>query len=173
MMAGFVVLGGCSIGFGHALRRVMAHRPAGPWLVVVAGAATVAAGVFRRDHVLLTGPGFAGESWHNQVHDVVSGLAYGTMLAAPLILGHSLREKPGWAVVARPVQALALASALSLAVFSSGMLDPWNGLVQRVAVSLALTAEVVLAARVLTLPLPQATENPASAVRSGPGVATS
>jgi hypothetical protein len=29
---------------------------------VVAGAASVAAGVFRRDHMLLAGPGFAGES---------------------------------------------------------------------------------------------------------------
>ena len=31
MMAAFVVLGACSIGFGAALRRVAGHRPAGPW----------------------------------------------------------------------------------------------------------------------------------------------
>ena len=112
MMAGFVVLGACSIGLGAALGRVAASRSAGPWLVVVAGAAAVAAGVFRRDHMLLTGPGFAGESWHNQVHDVVSGVAYGVMLAAPLLLGRRFRDDPDWAVLSRPVQVLALVSAV-------------------------------------------------------------
>jgi hypothetical protein len=38
MMAGFVVLGACSAGFGAALGRVSGGRwSAGPWLVVVAG----------------------------------------------------------------------------------------------------------------------------------------
>ena len=60
MMAAFVVLGCCSIGLGAALRAVAGAKSAGPWLVMAAGAATAAAGVFRRDHMLLTGPGFAG-----------------------------------------------------------------------------------------------------------------
>jgi hypothetical protein len=152
MMAGFVVLGLCSVTFGVALRRVTAPRSAGGWLVVVGGAAAVAAGVFRRDHMLLAGPGFAGESWHNQVHDVVSGVAYGAMLAAPLVLGRRFRDHPDWAVVSRPVQVLALASAVALAVFASRMVEPWNGAVQRAAVTLALTAEVLAAVRMLTLP---------------------
>ena len=42
MVAAFVVLGACLIGFGAALRPVAA-RPAGPWLVMAAGAAAVAA----------------------------------------------------------------------------------------------------------------------------------
>jgi hypothetical protein len=46
----------------------------------------------RRDHMLLDSPGFAGESWHNQVHDVVSGVAYGAMLAAPLVLARRWRD---------------------------------------------------------------------------------
>ena len=70
MMAGFVVLGAGTVVFGAELGRVAAPRSVGPWLVVVAGAASVADGLFRRDHMLLAGPGFAGESWHNQVHDV-------------------------------------------------------------------------------------------------------
>jgi hypothetical protein len=81
MMAGFVLLG-----------RVTALRPAGPWLVLVAGAASIAAGLFRRDQMLLDSLGFAGESWHNQVHDVVSGVAYGAMLAAPLVLARRWRD---------------------------------------------------------------------------------
>ena len=154
MMAGFVVLGVCSIGFGIALRRVLAPRAAGAWLVIVAGTAAVAAGVFRRDHLLLVGPGFTGESWHNQVHDVVSGVAYGAMLAAPLVLARRFRGDPDWAVVSRPVQVLALGSAVALVVFASRVVEPWNGLVQRVAVTLALGTEVLTAARMLTRPAP-------------------
>ncbi len=153
MMTAFVVLGAGSIGLGAALSRVAVPRSAGPWLVMAAGAAAVAAGVFRRDHMLLTGPGFTGESWHNQVHDVVSVVAYGAMLAAPLVLGRRFRADRDWAVLARPVQVLALASALALAVFASRAVEPWNGVVQRVAVTLALAAEVLMAARLLMLPL--------------------
>jgi len=153
MVAGFVLLGVCSIAFGTALGRVTTPRSAGPWLVVVAGAAALAAGVFRRDHLLLVGPGFAGESWHNQVHDVASGVAYGAMLAAPLVLARRFRDDPEWAIVSRPVQVLALGSAIALAVFASRVVEPWNGVVQRIAVTLALSAEVLVAARMLTLPL--------------------
>ena len=154
MMAGFVVLGVCSTGFGIALRRVLAPRAAGAWLVIVAGAAAVAAGVFRRDHLLLAGPGFTGESWHNQVHDVASGVAYGAMLVAPLVLARRFRDDPDWAAVSRPVQVLALGSALALVVFASRAVEPWNGAVQRVAVTLALGTEVLIAARMLTRPAP-------------------
>lgn len=163
MIAGFLVLGACSAGFGAALGRVSGRRwSAGPWLVVVAGAAAVAAGVFRRDHMLLTGPGFAGESWHNQAHDVASGVAYGAMLAAVLVLGWRFRTDRDWVVVSRPVQALALASAIALAVFATRAAGPWNPVVQRVAVTLALTAEIVMAARMLTLPPAPAGRPPAA-----------
>jgi hypothetical protein len=165
MMAGFVVLGAGSVAFGAGLGRVTEPRSAGPWLVLVAGAASVAAGVFRRDHMLLTGPGFAGESWHNQVHDVVSGVAYGAMLAAPLVLGRRFRDDPDWAVLSRPVQVLALVSAVALAVFASRVAEPYNGVVQRIAVTLPLTAEILVAGRMLTLPL---TDSPA-----GPGITPS
>jgi hypothetical protein len=75
MVAGFVLPGAGTIVFGAGLGRVTALRPAGSWLVLVAGAASVAAGLFRRDHLLRDSLGFAGESWRNQVRDVVSGAA--------------------------------------------------------------------------------------------------
>lgn len=149
MMAAFIVLGGCTAAFGAALRSVTGPRSAGPWLVVLAGGATVAAGVFRRDHLLLTGPGFTGESWHNQVHDVVSGVAYAAMLCAPLLLARRLRREPGWAGPSRAVAGLAVASTVGLAVFAFRVFEPWNGAVQRASVTLALAAEVVLAAALL------------------------
>ena len=151
MMAGFVALGVCSLVFGAGLGRRIAPRAAGARLVMVAGAATVLAGVFRRDHLLLTGPGFAGESWHNQVHDVVSGVAYGAMIVAPLALGRRFRGDPDWRAVSRPVQVLALGSAVALVVFASRVAEPSNGIVQRIAVTLVLAAEVVVATRLLVL----------------------
>lgn len=163
MIAGFTVLGACSAAFGAALRREAGHETAGPWLVMLGGVAAIAAGVFRRDHMLLAGPGFSGESWHNQVHDVASFVAYASMLAAPLVLARRFRASRRWAVIARPVQVLALASAAALALFASGAAEPWNGpwnglwgglsngTVQRVAVTLALAAEALMAARMLTL----------------------
>lgn len=150
MIAGFVVLGACSMGFGAALRRA-GHGAAGPWLVTVGGAAAIATGVFRRDRMLLTGPGFAGESWHNQAHDVASYVAYAAMLGAPLVLARRFRADRQWAVIARPVQVLALASAAGLALFASQAAASWNGTVQRTAVTLALAAEALIAARMLTL----------------------
>jgi hypothetical protein len=151
MIAGFAALGVCSVAFGAALERVAVAGSAGPWLVRSAGVATAAAGVFRRDHMLLTGPGFAGESWHNQVHDVVSGVAYGVMIAAPLVLARRLRGDPEWVAVSRLVQVLTVISGAALGVFASGVVQPWNGTVQRVAVSLPLAAEALMAARMLSL----------------------
>ena len=138
MMAGFVGLGVCSVAFGAALGRVAAAGRAGPWLITTAGAAVVAAGLFRRDHMLLTGPGFGGESWHNQVHDVVSSVAYGAMVAAPLVLARRLRGDPGWGRLSGPLLAIGLGSAVTLAVFASRAVEPWNPVIQRVAVALPL-----------------------------------
>ncbi len=151
MIAGFVALGVCSVAFGAGLGSVAAAGKAGPGLVMAAGAAAIAAGAFRRDHLLLTGPGFAGESWHNQVHDVVSALAYAAMIAAPLVFARRFRGDPDWDSLRRPLQALALVSAVALALFASRAAGPWNPVVQRAAVTLALAAEVLLAARMLTL----------------------
>ena len=152
MIAGFLVLGVGTIGLGVALRQVTGRRAAGPWLVMAGGAAAVAAGVFRRDRMLLSGPGFSGESWHNQVHDVVSGIAYVAMIGAPLLLARRLRREREWAVTARTVQALALVSAAGMVVFASGAAGSLEATVQRAAVTLALAAEALLAARLLTLP---------------------
>ena len=162
MMAGFVLLGAGTMVLGAGLGRVTAPRPAGSWLVLVAGAASIAAGLFRRDHMLLDSPRFAGESWHNRVHDVVSGVAYEAMLAAPLVLARRWRDDPGWAPVSRPVQVLALVSAAALAVFASRIAGPCNGVVQRIAVTFALAAEILIARRMLTLPVTGSAAAPAS-----------
>jgi len=149
MMAGCAGLGVGSVAFGAALRRVPAAGSAGPWLIQAAGVAAVAAGLFRRDHLLLTGPGWAGESWHNQVHDLVSGVAYAAMIAAPLVLAGRLRRDSGWRPLSPILAALAVASAAALALFASQAAGPATPAVQRAAVSLPLAAEMLLAGRLL------------------------
>jgi Protein of unknown function (DUF998) len=151
MIAGFAALGAGSIAFGTALRQLLGARSAGPWLVMLGGAAAFAAGVLRRDHMLLAGPGFAGESWHNQGHDLVSAVAYTAMIAAPLALARRFRGDPEWSVLRRPMLVLALAGAAGLVLFSSRALEPWNGIVQRVTVTPPLTAGVLAAVRMLAL----------------------
>jgi hypothetical protein len=87
MIAGFVVLGGCAFAFGAALRAALRTDRAGgagpgPALVQGAGVLTVAAGLLRRDHMLLNAPGEPGASWHSTAHDVISGLVYVSLVIA-------------------------------------------------------------------------------------------
>ena len=70
--------------------------------------------------------------------------------AAPLVLWLRFRADPEWAVAGRLVLVLALASAVAMAVFASRAAQPWNGALQRAAVTLALAAEAVVAVRMLT-----------------------
>src|ERR1700744_2352586 len=97
MIAGFVVLGGCSVVFGEALHRALGGWPRaglGPRLIQGAGVLAVAAGLLRRDQMML--PATAGESWHTHPHDVVSALIYVALAAAPLLLAVRLRADPRW-----------------------------------------------------------------------------
>jgi hypothetical protein len=150
MITGFVVLGGCSAGFGAALHRQLGgtgRAGAGPRLIQAAGVLTVAAGLLRRDQMLLAAP--AGESWHNHVHDVVSALIYASLLAAPLLLARRFRGDRRFGVLRVPLAASSLVCAGVLGVFFAQAVPSWNGLLQRVAVSLPLAAMCAVAARML------------------------
>jgi hypothetical protein len=70
------------------------------------------------------------------------------------------------------VLVLALGSAVALAVFASRVVEPWNGVVQRGAVTLALAAEALIAVRMLTLLRPARGLDPRPA-RKDPGSAVS
>jgi hypothetical membrane protein len=150
MIAGFVVLGGCSVAFGGALSR-SAGGP-GPRLIQCAGVLTVAAGLLRRDRMLLGQGG--GESWHNQAHDVVSLVIYVLLVAAPALLAVRFRRDPRWRPLAGPLLAGSVATGGLLVVFASdtvasGTVVSANGIVQRVAVTLPLAMVAVVAGRLL------------------------
>jgi hypothetical membrane protein len=164
MITGFVVLGCCSVVFGTALHRELGgsgqegwgrregwvgRAGGGPRLIQAAGLLTVAAGLLRRDRMLLTAP--AHESWHNHAHDVVSALIYVALIAAPLLLARRFRGDPRWGGLRWPLVGAGLATAAVLVVFLTGAFPSSAGLLQRIGVSVPLAAVCAVAARLLAV----------------------
>jgi hypothetical membrane protein len=170
MIAGFVVLGGCSVGFGTALHAALGgsghagggqagggQAGGGPRLIQAAGLLTVAAGLLRRDRMLLTAP--AHESWHNHAHDVVSALIYVALVVVPLLLARRFRGDRRWRVLCWPLVAASTATAVVLVVFFAGAFGSSAGLLQRIGVTIPLAAMCAVAVRLLTtgsVPRPEA-----------------
>jgi hypothetical membrane protein len=151
MIGGFVALGGCAVGFGTVLATSLGGSRAagpGPALIAAAGAFAIAAGLLRRDHVLLSpGP----ESWHNHAHDVVSAVSYVLLVTGPLFLAWRLRRDSRWRPLAVPLASAAVAAAGLLVAFYAGPHDSWDGTLQRIAVSLPLAAVAAVAVRLAQL----------------------
>ncbi|HUB39757.1 MAG TPA: DUF998 domain-containing protein [Streptosporangiaceae bacterium] len=150
MMSGFLLLGGCAIGFGAALRAALGGRRAGPAprLIQLAGLLAIAAGLLRRDHVLLTaGP----ESWHNEAHNVISAAAYVLLIAAPLLLARRFRNDRQWSRLTVPLAAASVAAAALLAALYAEPASSWAATLQRIGVSLPLAAIVAVAIRLTRL----------------------
>ena len=150
MISGFELLGGCVIGFGAALREALGRRRAGPGprLMQLAGLLTIATGLLRRDHVLLTsGP----ESWHNHAHDVTSAAVYVLLVTVPLLLARRFRGDRRWRGLAVPLVTSAAVSAAVLAAFYAAPQDSWDATLQRIAVTIPLAAIVAVAIRLARL----------------------
>jgi hypothetical membrane protein len=142
MVTGFLVLGGCAVAFGEALREAIGG-PA-PRLIQGAGAATIAAGLLRRDHMLLE-PGPV--SWHNQAHNVVSAVIYVDLVVAQALLARAFARDPAWRPWRGWLAASAAATAVVLIAFGADTSQPAAGVLQRVAVTLPLAAIAAIAAR--------------------------
>jgi hypothetical protein len=152
MLTGFLVLGGCTVAFGAALNDALGgrgHAGLAPRLVQGAGVLTVAAGLLRRDHMLLT-PGSV--SWHNHAHDVVSAMLYADLVAAQVLLAARFGREPGWKPWRPWLLASATATAAVLIAFASDTSAPAAGILQRVAVTIPLAAVTAIAARLLRTP---------------------
>ena len=188
MIAGFVVLGACSVAFGGSLHQALggSGRPAaaglgvraggsrlrrvrprrrpdpgpcrpdpgprragfGPRLIQWVGALTIAAGLLRRDHMML---GLPGESWHNHAHDVVSSIIYLTLVVAPLLLAARFRGDASWQRLSIPLVAGSVATTGALAVFVSSAFGSWDPALQRVAVTIPLAMLATVAVRLITV----------------------
>jgi hypothetical protein len=152
MIAGFLVLGGCSVAFGAALHDALGGRAragAAARLIQGAGLATIAAGLLRRDHLLLT-PG--GVSWHNHAHDVISALIYVDLVVVQLLLAARFGRDPGWQAWRPWLLASAGATAAVLAAFAADTSAADAGILQRVAVTIPLAAIAAIAARLVRTP---------------------
>jgi hypothetical protein len=151
MVAGFVVLGGCTVAFGAALRDALRAGGAGPAprLIQGAGLLTIAAGLLRRDRMLLT-PGSV--SWHNHAHDVISVVIYVDLVAAQILLAARFGRDPLWRPWRPWVLAGGLATGAALAAFAADTSAPAAGVLQRVAVTIPLAVIAALAVRLLRIP---------------------
>jgi Protein of unknown function (DUF998) len=152
MLTGFLVLGGCTVAFGAALNDALGgrgHAGLAPRLIQGAGVLTIAAGLLRRDHMLLT-PGSV--SWHNHAHDVVSAVLYADLVVAQVLLAARFGREPGWKPWRPWLLASATATAAVLIAFASDTSAPAAGTLQRVAVTIPLAAITAIAARLLRTP---------------------
>ena len=169
MVAGFVVLGGCTVAFGAALREALGGRGrvgpgrgvgrgrrrggAGlaPRLIQGAGLLTIAAGLLRRDRMLLT-PGSV--SWHNHTHNLVSAVIYVDLVAAQVLLagrfGRDLAGlEPTWRSWRPWLLTSGLATGAVLIAFVAVTPAAEAGVLQRVAVTIPLVAIAAIAVRLL------------------------
>ena len=164
MMTGFITLGTCSMVFATELWCLLAdgrRRPGlGPVLLGIGGAAAVVAGLLRRDAFLLSPPGRDPaylQSWHNDGHDLAAGIIYATSVLAPLALARRFRRDPAWAPLVPAAIASSGASVVLMVVFATDVDRSYNGIVQRVMVTVPQAFMAALAVRALRPPSAAAT----------------
>ena len=166
MVAGFVVLGGCTVAFGAALHDALGRSSsvgqgrwrggagAAPRLIQGAGLLTIAAGLLRRDRMLLI-PGSV--SWHNHAHDVISLVIYADLVAAQVLLAERFGRDagglgPDWRSWRPWLLASSLATGAALAAFAAQTSASGAGVLQRIAVTIPLAAVAAVAVRLLRTP---------------------
>jgi hypothetical protein len=150
MIADFAALGGCSVAFGTALHQALGgpgRAGPAPRLIQAAGVLTIAAGLLRRDRMLLTPS--VSESWHSHAHNLVSVLIYLALVTIPLLLARRFRGDRWWNALSVPLAADALGTCAVLGVSFTQALESWNGALQRVGVTLPRAAACAVAARLL------------------------
>ncbi len=155
MLAGFLVLGGCTFAFGAALRQALRGGNAadgagpGPALIQGAGLLTVAAGLLRRDHMLLNAPGEPGASWHSNAHDAISGLIYVDLVIAQFALARRFGRDPAWRPWRPWLLASAAATGVLLIAYAADVTGPAAAILQRGAVTVPQAAVAAIAARLI------------------------
>ena len=146
MIAGFLVLGGCSVAFGAELHDVLGgrdHAGPAPRLIQGAGVLTIAAGLLRRDHMLLSS---GSVSWHNHAHDVISAVIYVDLVLAQLLSGAFGRDRE-WRAWRPWLLASAGVTIVLLIAFAAGSSAPGAGFLQRAAVTIPLAVITAIATR--------------------------
>lgn len=154
MTAGFLTLGACTVAFASALERRLGARAGwGPAMIGSAGLATILAGTFRRDrrsNVPAPGEEDLGQSTENDLHDIaaiaVAVLGTGGLVA----LTPRLARDPALAPLAPSAVGAAVTGLGLSAWFLRDVVRPWNGVVQRMSVTVPLAFMARLGLRLLT-----------------------
>jgi uncharacterized protein DUF998 len=153
MISGFLGLGACTFAFASALQEALGGRDRaglGPALMRTAGIGTAAAGLLRRDRMLLHPPeGVTGQSWHNHAHDLAGGVGYASLLVVLLLLARRFRDDSQWAALRAPALATTIGSAMLLGLFVSPARARWGGVIQRIIATFPLGMMSALAVKLL------------------------
>jgi hypothetical membrane protein len=154
MITGFVVLGVGTVALAAGLASTLRYPSAviGSVLLMIAGIGLAVAGLARNDCSselpACAARADAGEvSWHHQVHDNVSLIIFLALIAAPLVFARAFGRDDRW----RPLRSYSILTGLLgfalLALYMIASAGTWNGLVQRVFVSVLFLWIAVLGFR--------------------------
>jgi hypothetical protein len=153
MTTGFLTMGTCTVAFAGELEEALGGRERaglGPTAMALSGWATIVAGLLPRDRMLLRHPGETEppiQSWKNDGHDMASAVIYGGVVLAPVLLAKRFRGDPEWDDLVIPSIGTSALSVALLVLFASRLVEPWNGVVQRLMVTVPMVSSAALAQR--------------------------
>jgi hypothetical membrane protein len=142
MITGFVLLGLGTVALAAGLASTLRYPSAaiGSVLLTIAGIGLAVAGLARNDCSselpTCAARDDAGDvSWHHQVHDNVSLIIFLALIAASLVLARAFGRDDRW----RPLRTYSVVTGLLgfalLVLYVIGSAGTWNGLVQRIFVT--------------------------------------
>jgi len=158
MITGFLWLGAGTVALGIGLAGALEGKLGriGSILVALAGVGIIVAGLARVD-CRSSLPACAARldagdvSWHSATHELVSLLVFLMLVAAPLVLARPFGGSGRWRDLRAYSITTGVVGLVVLALLLSGVVGSWNGVVQRVFLTILLIWIAVLGARLIRL----------------------
>jgi hypothetical membrane protein len=154
MITGFLLLGAGTVALGAGLAMTLKGRRAviGSILVMIAGVGLVVTGLARNDcsselSACAEGIDAGDASWHSMVHDTVSLVVFLALIAAPVVLAGAFRGAEHWRDLWSYSLVTGLLGFVLLIMYVTGAAGSWNGLLQRLFVSVLFLWIAVLGLR--------------------------
>ena len=165
MITGFLLLGAGMLALGAGLAGALKGRSAtvGSILVGVAGVGIIVAGLARNDcssqlDACADRVDAGDVSWHHVTHDLVSLVVFLALVAAALVFARVFRGDQSWRDLRTYSLITAVLGLVLLVLFITGVAGSWNGLLQRVFVTVLFLWIAVLGARLIRLSRAQSAE---------------
>src|SRR5262249_8965345 len=120
--------------------------------LVLAGVMFVVAGIARDDcsselQACKKRVNTGDVSWHHKVHDNVGIAVFLVLVLAPLVLARAFRRDSRWRNLRRYSLVTGAVTLVALLVFGGGSFSGWNGLAERILVTIPLVWTAVLGMR--------------------------